>query len=250
MFCSGRSEESAKSDSKTLVKAVFDAGGKLHSAEAGKTAFRWTGRPCAFVLLRSGKVSVRFRTTRPALPWAECRAIRGQDCMPVTAAILSDADITVRATCLERTSWIELAPSSLVLLVHGNPDFRRALFAQHALRLPAFFARISEDGAGPNDQRLATWLMTHAVDGILKATHGQIAADLITAREVVSRQLKSFADKGWIEQGRGSIVVAAPSAIWRVARGSSAWCELDKKTRIPRRPSADQPVKAKECATK
>jgi len=219
MLCSGSSTGTAALDGRILEETVLDAGGELHSTDPGKTAFHWTGRARAFVLVRSGRVSVRFRTARPSLPWAECRATGGQDCMPVTAAILSDADITVRATCLERTIWIALPPVSLVLLVHSQPEFRRALFAQHARRLPAFFARVSEDGAGSNDQRLAAWLMTHAANGIVRATHGRIAADLITAREVVSRQLKTFADKGWIEQGRGQITIAAPAAISLVAQG-------------------------------
>lgn len=219
MPCSGSSTQTAAPDGKLLEETVLGAGGQLHATDAGMTAFHWEGRPRAFVLIRSGRVSVRFRTARPSLPWAECRATGGQDCMPVTAAILSDADITVRATCLERTTWITLPPVSLVLLVHGQPDFRRALFAQHASRLPGFFARVSQDRTGSNDERLAAWLLGHVADGMVRATHGQIASDLITAREVVSRLLKVFADKGWIEQGRGRITLVDPAAISRVAQG-------------------------------
>ena len=56
--------------------------------------------------------------------------------------------------------------------------------------------------------------------GAVTATHTEVAADLITAREVVSRKLRGFAAKGWIVQGRGRIHLEAPAALLRLARGS------------------------------
>lgn len=200
----------------TLEQAVLDAGGVLNSGAEGSVAFSWDGRPRAFILLRTGKITVRFRTRERTVPWAECRASAGQDCMPVTAAILSDREIAVRATCRAPSTWIELSPTSLVLLVHTNPAFRRALFAQHAQRLPTFFARISGADALSFDRRLAEWLLAKAGEAEIRATHQQIAAELLTAREVVSRHLKVFADRDWIEQARGRITVTNPEALTRL----------------------------------
>ena len=56
--------------------------------------------------------------------------------------------------------------------------------------------------------------------GTVTATPTEIAADLITVREVVSRKLRRFAAKGWIEQGRGRIHLEAPAALLRLARRS------------------------------
>ena len=204
----------------SLERAVRDAGGAEKSASEGQTAFCWRGRPKAFVLLKSGRLTVHFRTETRRTPWAECRATDGQDCMPATAAILSGRDISVRATCMAPCTWIELPPTSFVLLVHGAASFRRALFAQHVRRLPTFFARLSSKNAISLDQRVADWLLGHAACNEVTATHIEIAADLITAREVVSRKLRDFAAKGWIVQGRGHIRIEAPAALSRLARGS------------------------------
>lgn len=211
-------------DGFSLTRTVLDAGGVLVRGTEGQTAFRWRGRPKAFVLVVSGKLKVNFRTRRRKVPWAECRAIEGQDCMPVTAAILSGRAITVRATCAGPSAWLELSSTSLALLVHGHTDFRRALFAQHARRLPILFARTSTRNTLNLDQRIADWLLGQAVSGEVIATHSEIAADLLTAREVVSRRLKSFAKKGWIMQGRGRILLSAPAALARLARDSFAVC--------------------------
>lgn len=203
----------------SLARAVLDAGGVRKSADEGQTAFRWQGHPRAFVLITRGKLTVHFRTKGRQVPWAECRASVGQDCMPVTAAILSEREITVRAKCVGPTTWIELSPNRLVLLVHSDMAFRQALFATHAQRLPTFFARISTKDALSLDNRLADWLLCHAKGREVVATHGDIAKDLLTAREVISRRLRGFASKGWIVQQRGRIEIDAPAALTRLSKG-------------------------------
>ncbi|UYV35658.1 Crp/Fnr family transcriptional regulator [Rhodobacteraceae bacterium D3-12] len=227
-----RKSETTKTRERTVLhRAVVDHGGVVHMAPTGATAFCWQWTARSFVLVRSGRLSVRFLTTRATLPWAECRASGGQDCLPVTAAILSGSEIDVQAVCLQPTSWIELDPKAFIDLVDRDIAFRRALFSQHAARLPGFFRRVSGKGIDSNDQRLAAWLIANEASGLVAATHGDIAADLVTAREVVSRRLKGFAEKGWITQRRGCIAIEAAGALSRVARGSSNWSCPDKRSR-------------------
>lgn len=206
----------------SLEQTILDAGGVKHNGKAGQDAFRWRGQPKAFIFLTSGSIAVHFRTKQRQIPWATCRAIEGQDCMPVTASILSGGKISVRATCSKPSTWIELPPTTLVLLVHGNTAFRRALFANHAKRLPGFFSRLSSRHEVALDRRLAGWLLSHAGGGKVAVTHEEIAADLLTAREVVTRRLREFAVKGWIHQERGLIRLDACAALARVSKGYSS----------------------------
>lgn len=219
----------------SLEQAILHAGGVPRAAPAGAIAYRWQGLPKAFVLVTSGMLSVQFRTRDRYAPWAECRAAGRQDCMPVTAAILSARTISVRAVCLAPTRWLELSPLSLILLVHSDRAFRHALFAGHAERLPTFFARISAQNTATLDQRIADWLLDHAQDNAVCTTHSDIAAGLLTAREVVSRKLRSFASKGWISQRRGHIQIEAPAALARVSRGVFSLCPAARA----KRPVAD-----------
>ena len=57
------------------------------------------------------------------------------------------------------------------------------------------------------DIRLAQKIIERADTGVLKATHAQLAAELGTAREVISRQLAEFQRRGWIAQGRGTVEI-------------------------------------------
>lgn len=202
-----------------LTQTIVDAGGVIRTAPEGVVAFSWQGLPRAFIFVISGRLSVQFRTKDRPGPWSECRASAGQDCMPITAAILSERAIPVRAVCMALSTWIELSPMVLVLLVHEQPDFRHALFAGHIQRFSTFFARISTKNVLALDQRIADWLLSHARANEVRATHSDIAMDLVTAREVVSRKLKGFASKGWIAQQRGCILIEAPAALSRVSRG-------------------------------
>jgi len=59
------------------------------------------------------------------------------------------------------------------------------------------------------DQRLEEWLTSHMTDGSMEVTHQQIASELGTAREVVSRLLKEFENQGRVELSRGHIRLIA-----------------------------------------
>jgi CRP/FNR family transcriptional regulator, anaerobic regulatory protein len=48
---------------------------------------------------------------------------------------------------------------------------------------------------------------------VIQATHQQMAAELGTAREVVSRQLSEFQRREWVAQSRGEIRILNRAAI-------------------------------------
>lgn len=201
---------------------LFDAGATCRSGGTGEHPFSWVGRPEAFVMLRSGKMLLHMKPTQRGTHPFRCHVTVGQDCIPLTAALLSDIPTSVRATCLSPTEWITLASNEFDQAMIQQPGFRQAIFARHLRRLPLLLQRASGPEAGSLDQRLADWLLSYGANPV-QATHAQIAADLITAREVVSRRLRRFAERGWITQSRGQITVTAAAALSRVARGRGQW---------------------------
>ena len=79
---------------------------------------------------------------------------------------------------------------------------------------------IEEVAFGRIDMRLAAWLAQHDNGGI-KVTHQEVAVELGTAREVVSRQLKEFERKGWVALHRGRIEVTNGSALKKLSESVS-----------------------------
>jgi CRP/FNR family transcriptional regulator len=60
-------------------------------------------------------------------------------------------------------------------------------------------------------------LLLEAPSGVVTATHQQMADELGSAREVVSRQLKEFERSGWIRLMRGSVEVLDRTALQKLA---------------------------------
>jgi CRP/FNR family transcriptional regulator len=53
----------------------------------------------------------------------------------------------------------------------------------------------------------------------VQATHQALADDLGSVREIVTRLLRSFEDRGFVELGRERITLRDPAALAALARG-------------------------------
>jgi CRP/FNR family transcriptional regulator len=67
------------------------------------------------------------------------------------------------------------------------------------------------------DRRLAAALLGHG--RVIEATHQQLADELGSVREIVTRVLRSFAEQGLVSLGRGSIEVLDATGLRRIAAG-------------------------------
>jgi len=66
------------------------------------------------------------------------------------------------------------------------------------------------------DQRLAALLV--AGGGAVRATHQSLADELGSVREIVSRLLKSFEDRGWVNLARERIEIVDRTALEALAK--------------------------------
>jgi CRP/FNR family transcriptional regulator len=67
---------------------------------------------------------------------------------------------------------------------------------------------VQEIAFRPVDSRLASFLLERfATDGVIEATHDEIASELGTAREVVSRAMRRLARAGAIDSIRGRVAL-------------------------------------------
>jgi CRP/FNR family transcriptional regulator len=142
------------------------------------------------------------------------RVHAGESCVLTTACLLAYEDYAaegiaetdVRAVAIPRTVFDELVATSA--------EFRRFVFSAYSRRITDLFLVIQEVAFGRVDMRLAHKLMelSGGADTI-KATHQQLATELGTAREVVSRQLQEFHRRGWVTSQRGQVTITDPAAL-------------------------------------
>jgi len=104
-------------------------------------------------------------------------------------------------------------------LLAEDAAFRRAVLRNYAERVGELVVVIQDVLFHALPQRLARLLVPRARDGVVEATHQAIAAELGSAREVVSRALARFERDELIRVERGRIVILDAD---RLARAGAA----------------------------
>jgi CRP/FNR family transcriptional regulator len=87
-------------------------------------------------------------------------------------------------------------------------EMRAFVHSQINASLASVMALVSEIAFGRMDERLKNYLVAKSQDGRVRRTHQQIANDLGTSREVVSRLLKDFEREGLALLSRNCIELA------------------------------------------
>ncbi|MGI1661629.1 Crp/Fnr family transcriptional regulator [Palleronia sp. KMU-117] len=146
------------------------------------------------------------------------RVHAGESCVLTTACLLAYEDYSAEGVAETEVEAAAIPRQVFDDLVSGSEVFRRFVFSAYSKRITDLFLVIEEIAFRRMDIRLAQKLIELAGTGRdVRATHQQMAAELGTAREVVSRQLSEFQRRGWIEQSRGAIGLKDPAAIAALA---------------------------------
>ena len=139
----------------------------------------------------------------------------GDTCVMTTACLVEDSLYRAWGYAEGEVEALVLTPAVFQALLADDPAFRAMAFGVFSRRLGELVEVIDELLLHRVDLRLAEWLAVRAP--VAEATHQVVAAELGTAREVVSRILKEFERQGWIVLGRGSISIREPAALRRFA---------------------------------
>jgi CRP/FNR family transcriptional regulator len=103
-----------------------------------------------------------------------------------------------------------------------SEGFRQFVLSAYGQRISNLIVLVEEVAFGRVDVRLAQCLLRHARHGTtIQATHQDLAAELGSAREVISRQLKEFERNGWVALHRGRLDVLDSQALRELASSLS-----------------------------
>ncbi len=131
----------------------------------------------------------------------------GQSCVLTASCIQAHQPFPAFAVCEEDMEAV-LVPAAIIhrWLAESAP-WRDYIFALVAQRMANIISLVEEVVFLRMDRRIAAYLLKKPLPGenTVQATHQEIASDLGTSREVVSRILKDFEALGYIEAARGSI---------------------------------------------
>jgi CRP/FNR family transcriptional regulator len=132
----------------------------------------------------------------------------GESCVLTTACMLAEEAYNAEGIAETDITVVVLPKLSFDRLVADEPAFRSFVFAAYSRRLIDLLRVVDDVAFGRIDVRLAERLLVLAGgDREITATHQQIASELGTAREVISRVLNDFQKRGLIAQSRGRIAL-------------------------------------------
>lgn len=142
----------------------------------------------------------------------------GESCIMTASCILSDVEFPAFAAAETEVEAIVIPPDILHRWINQYEVWRQFLCGMLASRLSEVIAVVEEVAFQRVDTRTAEYLLQSAgANGAIKKTHQDIATDIGTSREVVSRILKEFEHQGLITLSRGAIQTENPIELQRVA---------------------------------
>jgi len=142
------------------------------------------------------------------------RVVAGESCIITSSCLLGHADYNARGVT-EGPTTLALLPRDLFDEMLGEPAFRDFVFALFSERMAELMQLVEEVAFRKLDQRLASLLLGKG--RVVHATHQQLADELGSVREMVSRLLKGFAEQGLVKLGREQVEVLDAAGLRKVA---------------------------------
>lgn len=173
--------------------------------------------PCGgFPLVLSGTVKVlqRYPNGRE-LPLYRVRP--GESCLLSGSCLLGHSDYTASGIAETDVELLILPATEFHALIASDEAFRHHVFNLFGERLATLLSLVEAIAYQKLDQRLAALLL--AKGDPVNATHQVLADELGSVREIVSRLLRSFEDRGWVEVARERIRIVDRAALATLAQG-------------------------------
>ncbi|WP_432694951.1 Crp/Fnr family transcriptional regulator [Marinobacterium sp. YM272] len=171
----------------------------------GQPVFHTGDRCQQFILVLEGSVRVQ-KLSESGREIVLYRVESGQSCILTTACLLGNSPYQAEAFTETEVRAVAIPSRAFEQALDDSKQLRDFVFAGYGQRLTELLMLIDAISFGRLDCRLAARLLK-SDDTPIRTTHQQLANELGSAREVISRTLKEFERRGWVKLGRGSIEV-------------------------------------------
>jgi CRP/FNR family transcriptional regulator, anaerobic regulatory protein len=172
--------------------------------------------PCAgFPLVLSGTIKVmqQYPNGRE-LPLYRVKP--GESCLLSGSCLLSHTDYTATGIAETDVELLIVPPADFHALIATDEAFRNHVFRLFGERLGTLLTLVEAIAYQKLDQRLAALLLTKG--DVVQSTHQALADELGSVREIISRLLRMFEDKGWVDLGRERVRIVDRAALTALAR--------------------------------
>ena len=190
----------------------------LLKLSAGSPLFKPRDGCPGFPVVLSGRVRVS-RTLDSGRELVLYDVSPGESCVLSTGCLLGQSPYGAHGLCMTDVELALIPKPVFDRLLAEHAPFRADVFGVFSERLGRLMELVEEVGFQRLDQRLANALLGKGQR--VNASHEQLARELGVSRESVSRQLKHFEERGWVQLGRGAIDILDPRALRQLAAAGS-----------------------------
>jgi len=165
-------------------------------SECGQLALVFSGSVRVYKLAESGREITLYRISG------------GDSCVLTASCIMSDTPFPAIAETETDVEALLIPSQQAAEWMSESKPWSAFIFGLISRRLADVITVLENVAFLRMDERIAAYLIAIASQGpVVNITHHEIAADLGSTREVVSRILKGFEEKGLVLGARGKITI-------------------------------------------
>ena len=202
------------------VRERLNKSARVTQIKTGDQVFGPMNIPDSLFFLYEGRIRVS-QTSDVGREIVLYRIEAGDSCVLTTACMLAEEAYNAEGIAETDVTVVALPKPAFDRLSSEEDAFRNFVFAAYSRRLIDLLRVVDDVAFGRIDVRLAERLLTLG-DGLkeVRATHQDLASELGTAREVISRALNDFQKRDLIEQSRGLITFKDKAGLRAIANSA------------------------------
>lgn len=193
------------------------AAARIEHMACGERAYLEGALARGYVLRIAGTTRVQ-KTSASGREVVLYRVGPGDTCVLTTSCLLGRKPFPAEGVAESDVTEAVVPPEVFAALMDQSAAFRAFVLSNYGDLIGELIMLLDEVMFRRLDIRLAQLLLeAGGTAGAVERTHQQLAQELGSAREAVSRLLKDFERKAWIRLGRGHIAIADAAALRRLA---------------------------------
>ena len=166
-----------------------------------------------YLLIISGSVKV-FTRAENGREIVLYHISSGGSCVLTTSCIMTSDHYPAEGVTETDIIALAIPKTTFEQFLGDSNHFRHLVFSSYGERLSKLIRLVEEISFSKLDIRLAKYLLENgSVNTPIRTTHQTLATELGSAREVISRQLKEFENRGWVLLSRGKIEITNHDAL-------------------------------------
>jgi CRP/FNR family transcriptional regulator, anaerobic regulatory protein len=197
------------------AREILAKNARIVEAPIGTIGYR-EGQACGAYVMRLAGQSRVYKMSSSGREILLYRVQAGETCVITTTCMLGHSNYPASTIVEEPIRDVIIPAPAFNQLMVDSKVFRSFVMTNYGALITDLIVLLDEVAFHSLDARLAKLLLDSGTATISR-THQLMADELGTAREVVSRQLKRFEQKGWVALGRGHVEITGRVALEKLA---------------------------------